>query len=219
MSSTTAGFRDDLLNWAGMHLRDFAWRDDDISLYEMFVAEFFLTQTPAENTADIYQEFLSRFSSLEDIENGSETELAEAIEPIGFQHKRAEALAEIANEYDELPTNLDKLIELPRVGPYVANATLCFALDRRYPIIDRNVNRVYERVFGDDYPVNKRARREFALERLPEDGSRARTYNMALLDFGALFCTKKKPRCDACFAQEYCSYYQSIEPDNKNQYS
>jgi len=215
MTSTPDQFQSDLLNWADIHLRDFAWRDDDISLYEMFVAEFFLTQTPAENTAVIYPEFMSQFSSLEDIENASEAELAKVIEPIGFQNMRAEALAEIANEYDELPKDLDDLLELPRVGPYVANATLCFALDGRYPILDRNVNRVYERVFGDEYPADKPARREFALERLPEDGSRARTYNMALLDFGALVCTKQEPRCAACFAQEYCSYYQSIASDNE----
>jgi A/G-specific adenine glycosylase len=182
----------------------------------MFVAEFFLTQTPAENTAEMYDEFLTRFPSLENVRDASKTELAEQIESIGFQHMRSEALAEIAREHDELPENVEELLELPRVGPYVANATLCFALDRRLPVVDRNVNRVYNRVFGDAYPDGDAARREFALESLPEEGSQARTYNLSLLDFGAMVCTKQAPRCSECFAREYCSYYQSTIPDGEN---
>lgn len=175
----------------------------------MFVAEFFLTQTSAENTVELYSNFLKQFPSLAKIKHAPESTLAEAIEPIGFQHMRAEALSAIAAKYDEIPTEPDDLLNLPQVGPYVANATLCFALDRRLPVVDRNVNRVYERVFGDRYLDGEAERRAVALKRLPEDGSRARTYNLALLDFGALVCTKREPSCTDCFAREYCSYYQS----------
>lgn len=215
MSIEDDQFRSDLLKWAESNLRDFPWRNDSISVYEMFVAEFFLTQTPAENTAEIYPEFLDLFPSLKDVRKASEAELVEAIEPIGFQQMRAEALAEIASEHDELPSRLNQLLELPRVGPYVANATLCFALDRRLPVVDRNLNRVYSRVFGEKYPDSEAVRRDFALDLLPNDGARARTYNLALLDFGVLVCTKREPRCPECFAQEYCSYYQSINSEGE----
>lgn len=210
MTAISERFQEDLLRWARTHLREFPWRDETISLYKMFVAEFFLTQTPAENTAEIYPEFVERFPSLDQVRDASVEELSEAIEPIGFQHMRAEALAEIARDYDELPTDVEELLELPRVGPYVANATLCFACGRRLPVLDRNVNRVYNRVFGDNYPETEADRREFALNVLPGDGSEARTYNLALLDFGALVCTKRNPNCTECFAQEYCAYYQSL---------
>lgn len=209
MVSTRERFRDDLLEWAETNLREFSWREDTATLYETFVAEFFLTQTPAENTAEVYPQFLDWFPSLGHIRDASKDELTLAIEPLGFHNMRAEALAEIASEHDELPTNVDELLELPRVGPYVANATLCFARNRRLPIVDRNVNRVYSRVFGDEYPEGEAARRQFALSLLPEEGSRARTYNLALLDFGALVCTKAGPKCSKCFAPEYCSYYRT----------
>lgn len=209
MLSTRDRFRDDLLHWAETHLREFLWREDTATLFETFVAEFFLTQTPAKNTAEVYPEFLNRFPSLDHIRDASKEELTRTIEPLGFQNMRAEALTEIANDHEELPTTVDELLDLPQVGPYVANATLCFALNRRLPIVDRNVNRVYGRVFGDRYPETEAARREFALALLPDDGSRARTYNLALLDFGAQLCTKRRPKCSDCFARHYCSYYQS----------
>ena len=209
MPSRKGQFRSDLLGWAETHLRNFPWRDCSLSVYEVFVAEFFLTQTPAENTAKIYPEFLAQYPSLEHIRQVPEAELAQAIEPLGFQNQRAEALSEIATRYDEVPIDRDELLSLPLVGPYVANATLCFAKSERLPILDRNVIRVYDRVFGDEFPGATERRREFAVEMLPSDKEVARKYNLALLDLGTLVCEKRDPQCRDCFAREYCSYYRS----------
>lgn len=201
-------FREDLLAWAEDNLRDFPWRDLDASLYEVFVAEFFLTQTPAQNVAAVYSDFLERYPSLKSINESDRDDLEEIIEPLGFYRMRAEALLDIASPMDTLPDQESELRDLPRVGPYVANATLCFALERPQPIVDRNVVRAYDRIFGSAFPDRESDRREFATAMLPSDGKTARTYNLALLDFGALICTSGDPQCKICFASEYCDYYE-----------
>ena len=124
----------------------------DRTLYEVFVAEFFLTQTPADNVATVYPKFLERFPELDAIAETSEEVLVEVIKPLGFQNMRAGALKQIASAHDHLPTKPEPLMELPRVGRYVANATLCFARNDRLPVLDRNVERVYSRVFRDAWP-------------------------------------------------------------------
>jgi A/G-specific adenine glycosylase len=207
-TSTAERFRSDLFSWAANNTREFPWRDPQRNPYEVFVAEFFLTQTPAENVADVYPTFLERFPSLESIAEVDIDGLEEAIRPLGFQRMRAEALAEIAADYESLPVDPAELQTLPRVGPYVANATLCFALERPLPIVDRNVNRVYDRVFGEQYPDSDADRREFAERLLSDDGSEARRYNLGLLDFGAAVCTKRDPSCETCFTNPYCEYYR-----------
>ncbi|GAD52053.1 A/G-specific adenine glycosylase [Halarchaeum acidiphilum MH1-52-1] len=117
---------------------------------------------------------------------------------------RAASLKQIAAEYDSLPRDPDELMELPGVGPYVANATVCFACGEALPVLDRNVKRIYGRVFGARWPDTPSDQEAFAHDLLPED--EARTYNLALLDFGAAVCTGD-PRCEICFAPEYCTYY------------
>lgn len=199
-------FRSDLLEWMDTNARDFPWRDTDRTFYDVFVAEFFLTQTPAENVESVYPDFLETYPSLRDIDKASVSDLELAIEPLGFQQMRAEALSDIADGYDELPQTREKLLELPRVGHYVTNATLCFALNRPYPIVDRNVVRVYSRVFGENFPDSDSDRCAFAESVLPTDGVTARLYNLALLDFGAQMCTKRSPQCSTCFAKDYCDY-------------
>ena len=210
---TRRRFREGLLAWADENLREFAWREPDRSFYEVFVAEFFLTQTPATNVAETYPRFLRRFPELQTVRNATRAEVADAIEPLGFQNMRARALRDVAADYDELPREREALEQLPRVGPYVANATVCFAEAEPVPILDRNVRRVYQRVFGDSFPETADAEREFALSMLPSDRERARTYNLALLDFGAVLCQKRTPRCNSCFAREYCRYYRDETED------
>lgn len=197
-------FRDGLLEWADQNLREFPWRDPDVSLYEVFIAEFFLTQTPAENVAQVYPRFLSKYPSLEAIRRSDVDSLVEIIKPLGFYNMRSEALSDIAASHDTLPTDVERLQELPRVGDYVANATICFALDRQVPILDRNVERVYTRVFGQDWPGSRTAQIEFATRVLPD--TQARKFNLALLDFGAAICTPD-PECSECFATDFCEFY------------
>lgn len=200
-------FRSDLLRWADENLREFPWREPDRSLYEVFVAEFFLTQTPANNVSAVYPQFLERFPSLEAIDEASEDELVDVIEPLGFYNMRSKALKRIAAENETLPETTEELVELTRVGRYVANATLCFARGEPLPILDRNVVRVYSRVFSEDWTRSSTEQLRFAERLVPKN--RARLYNLALLDFGAAICAPK-PSCGECFANEYCTYYQNI---------
>lgn len=199
-------FRSDLLEWGQQNRRDCAWRESDRTLYEVFVAEFFLTQTPADNVVAVYPTFLEQFPTLNAVREASEDELVEIIEPLGFQNMRAESLKRIASKRAGLPTEPESLMELPRVGRYVANATLCFARGDRLAVLDRNVRRVYGRVFRDTWPETEADQLTFT-QRLVSDEARA--YNLALLDFGALVC-QSEPLCQECFANEYCSYFQEL---------
>jgi A/G-specific adenine glycosylase len=207
ISDSAERFRAGLLDWAEDGLREFPWRDPDVSLYEVFVAEFFLTQTPAENVARVYPVFLDRFPSLTAIGDADEEALRSTIEPIGFHNMRAEALARIGAENDALPRTVDGLEALERIGPYVANATLCFAFDRPLPIVDRNVDRVYGRVLGEEWPDGTTAQWEVAAQLVPEEAPKR--YNLALLDFGAAVC-RPDPRCKSCFATNHCEYYWKL---------
>lgn len=200
-------FRSALLDWGRENHRDFPWREHDRSLYEVFVAEFFLTQTPAGNVADVYPRFLDRFPDLRSIKRSDEEEIVSVIEPLGFYNMRSEALKSIATERERLPDTVEELTELPRVGDYVANATLCFAHGEALPILDRNVDRVYSRVFGTDWPDSTSKQIEFAERILPEDDPR--TFNLALLDFAAAIC-QPDPLCEECFASGYCEYFRGL---------
>lgn len=206
MDSTAVRFRRDLLEWADEGMREFPWRESSASLYEVLMAEFFLSRTRAQVVARVIPEFLEEFPDFEAIRDAEKERIAEVIRPTGLQNRRAEALKELAATIDDdIPRNPDELMELPRVGQYVAHATLCFALGEPLFIRDTNVTRIFDRLLGDDWPDSEEEQDQILQESVPEDAPRL--YNLALLDFGAEVCTARSPRCEDCFAAEYCAYY------------
>lgn len=118
---------------------------------------------------DLY-EFLRRFPTLEALAEADQEELADIIYPLGPQNQRSNALVSIGQELSKgrVPDDEEELLELPYVGRYAANATLCFAFGEHRPIVDANVVRVYNRVLGKNYHYRDEAAWEFAEEVLPE---------------------------------------------------
>ena len=200
-------FRSQLLSWADGNLREFPWRGD-VSPYQVLVAEVLLQQTLASKVEPVYREFLSHYPEPSDLVDVEADELAELLDPLGFQNIRAEALVDnatwiVANGMPEDEVGLSKL---HYVGDYGVNATLCFGYGERRPIVDANVVRVYNRAFGLDFENAQDDRAwDFAEKILPDE--KYRRYNLALLDFGALVCPSQSPSCDRCVFNDSCDYY------------
>jgi A/G-specific adenine glycosylase len=89
---------------------------------------------------------------------------------------------------------------------------LSFAFDVPTPILDTNVKRLLSRVF-----VQRRsptpAQMERRLWRLSASlipNGKTWTFNQALMDFGALVCTGRNPRCHACCFPDLCRAYPKL---------
>lgn len=195
--------------WAEDNLRQFPWRGTS-DPYKVLVAEILLQKTAAEKVEPVYYDLLSTYPTIGSLADADVDCLGEMIYTLGFQNQRSEALVSIARSLEEKGVQSDEksLLELPYVGQYAANATLCFAFDEPRPIVDANVVRVYNRVFGFDYTYRDDDAWEFAGEVLPEDDTRR--FNLAILDFAADICAPKTPNCEVCFFTDYCEYYQSL---------
>lgn len=201
-------FRQQLIEWSHGELRSFPWRERDRTPYEVMIAEILLQRTRAENVVPVYREFINRFGDASSLAEADQEEIAELLQPLGLQNRRSKSLKELASRLKgkEIPRTESELRELPHVGLYGANATLCFGFDQEAPIVDGNVIRVYQRIFGIDEDRQRNASLwDFAEKVLPPGDSRR--FNLALLDFAASICTPGTPRCEECFANEYCEYF------------
>lgn len=200
-------FREALQSWAEENLREFPWRED-VTPYQVLVAEVLLQQTLASKVEPVYEEFVDRYPEPEDLLDVDPDELAELLDPLGLQNVRAKALVDNAEEIAGwgVPRDVEELQDLSYVGRYGANATLCFGFGERRPIVDANVVRLYGRFFGTDFDgAQDDAAWEFAEEVLPAED--VQQYNLALLDFAADTCTARSPACDRCAFQDACQFY------------
>ena len=186
-------------------LRDLPWRRTR-DPWAVLVAELMLQQTQVARVVPKWQEFLVRFPDARACAAARAGEVVAAWAGLGY-NRRAIQLHECARIVrDEhggvLPDDLDALRALPGIGPYTARAVLAFAYERDVAVVDTNVARVLARIAGTQ--LTTRAAQELADALVPVgEGWR---WNQSLLDFGALSCTKRDPRCGSCDARRSCQW-------------
>jgi A/G-specific adenine glycosylase len=117
---------------------------------------------------------------------------------------RADNLSAIAvNIRDQLggkvPTDIDDLLRLPGVGPYVAAATLAGTTDAEVILVDTNTVRVAARVQGlfERGDIRRRPAILAAIRDLLDGPAPARDW-WAVLDLAASICLPRGPRCSEC---------------------
>ena len=138
---------------------------------------------------------------------------------MGIEHQRAKDIIKVARTIAEkfggkIPCSKDKLKLLPGVGNYIASEVLLCACGQPEPLLDRNMIRVIERVFG----VKSRKKRphtdgfmwSFARRLVPKDSALARKFNYGVLDFARKICTARNPKCETCPIKDICSFYDGL---------
>ena len=192
--------------------RPFPWRDEKTSPFSILVAEILLKQTRAEKVEKVWPSLVNRYPSVDDLASSNSDELFEMIVELGFGNQRTRALINLASAIKQiggkLPAQPRELVKLPYVGIYTANAVACFAFGQRVPIVDLSIIRIISRVAG--IQPSKDIRRasliwEIAWTLLPK--IKIKEHNYGLLDFAALVCKPRSPKCKQCPIATKCDYF------------
>jgi A/G-specific adenine glycosylase len=197
--------------WFRRHGRSLPWRDTR-DPYRILVSELMLQQTQVARVVDYYHRFLERFPSLHHLADAEPHHVTEAWAGLGY-YARARNLHELATRVTRdgdgsLPSDPARLRELPGVGPYTAGAVASFAFERRAALVDTNVARVIARIFAPHLkpgrPRDLSRIWRIAEAIVPARGRLAWAHNQALMELGALVCTARVRRCEACPVQRLC---------------
>jgi len=198
----------EILRWASRNLRDFPWRRDRTP-YKIIVAEFLLKRTTSTAVGRVYEDFLRRYPEIDRLAKADLAGLEGFLETIGYHKLRSKALKETAAYIIDkfggrIPEDLDRLMSIPHVGPYTAGAILSLGYGKPAPMVDSNVERILKRAFLMTLPkkaVLKKLRQVAAIL-VPKHSHD--TFNLALLDLGALVCTYRLPYCYRCPINRLC---------------
>ena len=211
-SSARRVFRRKLLGWYDRHGRTLPWRETS-DPYHILVSEVMLQQTQVDRVLPKYHEWLSKYPSLEALARAPENEVARTWYPLGYniRPKRLQAIAReaVAAYGGQLPSDEATLLSFKGIGAYTAGAIRSFAFRERAAILDTNVARVLFRVFiGQGAPkahATKKHLWSMSAALVPQ--RRAFDFNQGLMDFGAIMCTARKPKCLICPMASICEAY------------
>ena len=185
----------------------------------MLVSEVMLQQTPVARVLPVWERWLARWPTPADLAAEPTGEAVRAWERLGYPRRalrlHAAAVAIRDHHGGEVPSDEATLRMLPGIGDYTAAAVAAFAFGRRATVVDTNVRRVHARlVSGAALPAPSLTRAEVALATslLPEDDADAALWNVAVMELGALVCTARAPRCDACPVADLCRWRLAGSP-------
>ena len=212
-------FRDRLLTWYRRHGRDLPWRNTS-DPYHILVSEIMLQQTQVDRVLPKYTEWLDKYPSLEALATAPEQEVTDAWYPLGYniRPKRLQTIAResVARYGGQLPADEETLLSFKGIGAYTAGAIRSFAFRERAAILDTNVARVLFRVFvGNGDPKSHAMKRH--LWRVSETLVPIRhvfDFNQALMDFGAMVCAARNPKCPECPMARSCRAFP-FNPDKQ----
>lgn len=202
-----------VLQWYARSRRDLPWRRSGCSPWGVLVSEVMLQQTPVARVLPVWERWLSLWPTASALAAASPGDAVREWGRLGYPRRalRLHAAAiSIRDEHDgEVPADEATLRTLPGIGDYTAAAVAAFAFGRRATVVDTNVRRMQARaVTGVALPAPSltRAEVELATALLPDDDGDAATWNVAVMELGALVCTARAPRCRNCPVADLCAW-------------
>ncbi|SFT83937.1 A/G-specific DNA-adenine glycosylase [Kosakonia arachidis] len=178
--------------------------------YKVWLSEVMLQQTQVATVIPYFQRFMTRFPTVVDLASAPLDEVLHLWTGLGY-YARARNLHKAAQQVTNLhgghfPETFDEVAALPGVGRSTAGAILSLSLGKHFPILDGNVKRVLARCYAvAGWPGKKEVEKrlwDISSEVTPAKG--VDRFNQAMMDLGAIVCTRSRPKCELCPLQTGC---------------
>ncbi|OOF70970.1 A/G-specific adenine glycosylase [Rodentibacter caecimuris] len=210
LSSVDAPFAQAVLTWYEKFGRKHLPWQQNKTLYGVWLSEVMLQQTQVTTVIPYFERFISVFPSIIDLANASQDEVLHLWTGLGYYararnlHKAAQIIRDKYN--GKFPTDFEQVLALSGIGRSTAGAILSSVLNQPYPILDGNVKRVLSRYFAvQGWAGEKKVENQlwqFSTRVTPT--TQVADFNQAMMDIGALVCTRTKPKCNLCPLKQHC---------------
>ncbi|GIU71370.1 MAG: endonuclease III [Candidatus Nitrosocaldaceae archaeon] len=186
-------------------------QEEEDNPFKILIGTIISARTRDENSKVAVRRLFNKFRDPEALASASIDEIAELIKEAGFYRIKAKRIKEVAKiihqKYnDEVPSNIDELLELPGVGRKTANCVLVYAFDKDAIPVDTHVHRIANRLGL----VNTKEPEETE-EELKKiiDRKYWKSINDTFVMFGQNVCKPIKPLCNECLLKDYCKYFNA----------
>ena len=197
------------MRWFEENRRNLPWRGAT-DPYKIWVSEIILQQTRVNQGWEYYLKFIEQFPNVKSLANAHLQDVLHVWQGLGYYSRARNmhaAAQQIMQDYQGVfPNHYSDIIKLKGIGAYTAAAVSSIAFQRPYPAVDGNVLRVITRIFGiyDDISQQKMVQQITLLCQELMDKENPGDFNQALMEFGAIQCIPKNPKCENCPFATHC---------------
>ncbi|MZI92693.1 A/G-specific adenine glycosylase [Vibrio sp. CAIM 722] len=213
-------FAKSILNWYDAYGRkSLPWQQNKTA-YSVWLSEIMLQQTQVATVIPYFERFMERFPTVQALAQAPQDEVLHLWTGLGYYararnlHKAAQMVVE--KHGGEFPQDIEEMNALPGIGRSTAAAVLSSVYQLPHAILDGNVKRTLARHYAvSGWPGQKKVENqlwEFAELNTPKE--HVDKYNQAMMDMGAMVCTRSNPKCLLCPVQKSCQAYKQGTPLN-----
>lgn len=202
-------FSNRIIDWYGTHQRNLPWRSTR-DPYKIWLSEIILQQTRVAQGLPYYEEFVKVFPTVFALAKAPTQNVLRLWQGLGY-YSRARNLHQCAKDIVKkyggvFPSSFEELKSLKGIGPYTAAAIASIAFRQSVAVVDGNVFRVLARIFGIDKDIASEEGKKYFFSLANEliDRHQPDLFNQAVMEFGALQCLPKNPKCDGCIFSKTC---------------
>ena len=209
-----SSFSERLLEWWDENGRqDLPWQHPRTS-YRVWISEIMLQQTQVATVISYFERWMATFPDIASLANAPLDEVLSLWSGLGYYARARNlhrAAVQCTKQYaGQLPGSTEELNALPGIGLSTANAIISQSKDEPAAVLDGNVRRTLARHLAlEGWTGKASVQRQLWKEaeaRLP--GDRGADYTQAVMDLGALICTRSRPACTKCPVNQDCQAFQ-----------
>ncbi len=174
-----------------------------------------LQQTQVKTVLPYFKKFTEKFPTIESLSKSNEKQILKLWEGLGYYRRARNLLVcskKLITEYrGKLPKTLDEIKKLPGIGDYTGSALLGLVYNQPRVAIDGNVKRVFARNLNQKENKINFNKLVSLNKKVLFNTQRNADFVEALMEFGALVCKPKDPKCGVCCLNKTCKYFKSSE--------
>lgn len=177
--------------------------------FKILIGTILSARSRDENTTKVVNRLFAVYNTPEALAKADIREIKKIIHSIGFYNVKAARIKQVAREIvdkfaGKVPSDIDKLLELPGVGRKTANCVLVYAFDKPAIPVDVHVHRISNRLGLVSTKTPEQTEQELLKI---VDRKLWTKVNDTFVMYGQNICLPVRPNCRACDLKRTCRYY------------
>lgn len=180
--------------------------------FKILIGTILSARSRDENTTKVVNSLFATYRTPEELASADLGDIKKLIHSIGFYNVKAARIKQVAQVIVEkfggaVPSDIDRLLELPGVGRKTANCVLVYAFDKPAIPVDIHVHRISNRLGLVETKTPEQTEEEL---RRTVDKKLWTKVNDTFVMYGQNICLPVKPNCRVCDLKNTCRYYAAI---------
>ena len=184
--------------------------------FKVLISTILSSRTKDDTALGASNRLFKKYKNPKELSKAKTSDIKKLIKPVAFYKTKSKKIKQVAEiihkDYNnQVPIEMDKLLELPLVGRKTANCVLVYGFRKPAIPVDVHVHRISNRLGLVETKIPEET--EIELSKIVNKKYWLQI-NEYFVRFGQLICKPINPKCEECVFQKTCKYSQNRKKNN-----